>query len=153
MTSRNALLAVGVLILGVAAVAAAPADEARAGNIAAGKTLFHQRCAVCHGLNADGDSSYESGTYLPPRQPAAADLTALSIDNGGTFPAARVREAIRSTAAHAQGDTPDMPGWGNVFYELQSAPAIYAQRVRDITAYIESIQTTALRVKPKPPTI
>jgi len=132
----------------VSACAMLAATDAGRANVAAGKGLFHQHCAVCHGSNANGDSSYESGTYLPPRQPSASDLTSLSIDNGGTFPAARVRDAIHCTTPHPQSGTPDMPAWGNVFYDLKSTPAVYEQRVRDITAYIESIQTMPVRVKP-----
>jgi mono/diheme cytochrome c family protein len=139
-----AILAIGVVSVGLAVSAAPPAKADRNANIAAGTELFRQHCAVCHGFKGDGDSSYESGTYLPPRQAPAADLTALSIDNGGIFPTARVRDAIHSTSSIPQHGTPDMPAWGNVFYDLKSKPKVYEDRVRDITAYIESIQTTTV---------
>jgi hypothetical protein len=33
-----------------------------------------------------------------------------------------------------------MPAWGDVFYSLKSRPTLLEERVRDLTAYIESIQ-------------
>jgi cytochrome c1 len=33
-----------------------------------------------------------------------------------------------------------MPAWGDVFYSLKSTPQRLEERVRDLTAYIESIQ-------------
>ena len=137
------LIFAGVVSIGASGFAKPPATPATPSvDIASGKQLFHQHCAACHGIHADGDSSYESGTYLPPRQPPAADLTALSIDNGGVFPADRVRNAILCTTPILQHGTPEMPAWGNVFYDLKSRPNEYGKRVREITAYIESIQTT-----------
>jgi mono/diheme cytochrome c family protein len=133
----------GVVSIGAAGAPKPPATQPDVNvNIAAGKQLFQQHCAVCHGIHGNGDSSYESGTYLPPRQPPAADLTALSIDNGGVFPADRVRNAIQCSAPIAQHGTPEMPAWGNAFYDLKSRPKEYEKRVREITAFIESIQTT-----------
>jgi hypothetical protein len=35
-----------------------------------------------------------------------------------------------------------MPAWGDVFYSLKSNPKRLEERVRDLTAYIESIQAT-----------
>jgi hypothetical protein len=36
--------------------------------------------------------------------------------------------------------TPDMPAWGHVFDSAKSNPKRVEERVRDLTAYIQSIQ-------------
>jgi len=35
-----------------------------------------------------------------------------------------------------------MPAWGDVFYSLKSDPKLLEKRVRELTAYIGSIQAT-----------
>ena len=75
---------------------------------------------------------------MPP-----ADLTLLSQRNAGKFPAARVSEAIYSKGPIPAHGTPDMPAWGDVFYNLKSNPTLIGARVRNLTAYIESLQATA----------
>jgi mono/diheme cytochrome c family protein len=134
-----ALLAAGALAIAADAAAQQGAGAGK-GDIAAGKQLFHQRCSICHGTSADGRGTSEEGTYLEPRTVPAADLTALSVKNGGTFPAARVRDAIFNRGSIPAHGKPDMPAWGDAFYELKSRPKVYEARIRDITAYIESIQ-------------
>ena len=71
-----------------------------------------------------------------------ADLTVLSERNSGKFPADRVRDAIYFKDSIPAHGTPEMPAWGDVFYLLKSNPKRLEERVRDLTAYIESIQTT-----------
>jgi hypothetical protein len=56
------------------------------------------------------------------------------------FPADRVRDAIYFKGSMPAHGTPDMPAWGDVFYSLKSEPKRLEERVRDLTAYIESIQ-------------
>ncbi len=36
-----------------------------------------------------------------------------------------------------------MPAWGDVFYNLKSDPKLIEARVRNLTAYIESLQAAA----------
>jgi len=139
---RLAILAVSMGI-GLAASAQTPSKTGPKANIAAGKELFLQHCSVCHGVDAKGKGSmYDPESAEPERRVPPADLTVLSERNTGKFPADRVRDAIYfkgSTPAHG---TPEMPAWGNVFYLLKSRPKVLEERVRDLTAYIESIQKT-----------
>ena len=138
---RFSLLAISLLGLGASAASAAqPNKTTPKTNVAVGKELFHQRCSICHGERADGNGTSESGSFLEPSKVAAANLTALSARNGGTFPADRVRDAIFSKGSIPAHGTPEMPAWGNVFYDLKSRPQVYEERVRDLTAYIESVQ-------------
>jgi mono/diheme cytochrome c family protein len=112
-------------------------------NIAAGKELFYQHCSICHGEDAKGNGSmYDPDSGEPSRRVPPANLTILSERNGGTFPANRVRNSIYVKDPVAAHGTPEMPAWGDVFYSLKSRPQILEQRIRDLTAYIESVQTT-----------
>jgi mono/diheme cytochrome c family protein len=139
---RLAILAVSIGV-GSVAFAQTPAKTGLRANIAVGKELFHQHCSVCHGVDAKGNGSmYDPESADPSRRVPPADLTALSERNAGTFPADRVREAIYSKGSIPAHGTPEMPAWGDVFYSLKSNPKRLEERVRDLTAYIQSIQTT-----------
>jgi mono/diheme cytochrome c family protein len=139
---RFAILAVSMGV-GLVASAQTPTKTGPKANIAAGRELFRQNCSVCHGVGAKGKGSmYDPESAEPERRVPPADLTVLSEQNEGKFPADRVRNAIYSKDSIPAHGTPDMPAWGNVFYLLKSRPKILEERVRDLTAYIESIQTT-----------
>jgi hypothetical protein len=85
---------------------------------------------------------YDPDTRELSKQVPPPNLTILSERNGGTYPGDRVRNSILAKQPVAAHGTPEMPAWGDVFYSLKSRPTILEQRVRDLTAYIESIQTT-----------
>ena len=143
--ARLAILAVSIGV-GFVASAQPPTGTRPRANIAAGKELFHQNCSTCHGMDAKGYSSSGSGSMYDPnsteesRRVPPADLTVLSERNAGKFPADRVRDSIYSKGSIPAHGTPDMPAWGDVFYSLKSNPQRLEERVRDLTAYIESIQ-------------
>jgi mono/diheme cytochrome c family protein len=139
---RLAILAVSIGV-GFVASAQTPLKTGPKANIAAGRELFHQHCSVCHGVDAKGNGSmYDPESAEPSRRVPPADLTALSERNAGKFPADRVRDAIYSKGSIPAHGTPNMPAWGDVFYSLKSNPKRLEERVRDLTAYIESIQAT-----------
>ena len=139
---RLAILGVS-LSVGLVASAQTPAKTGPKANIAAGKELFQQHCSVCHGVDAKGKGSmYDPESSEPARRVPPADLTVLSKQNAGKFPADRVRDAIYNKDSIPAHGTPDMPAWGNVFYLLKSRPKVLEKRVRDLTVYIESIQAT-----------
>jgi mono/diheme cytochrome c family protein len=141
---RSAILAIG-LGVGLGASAQTPTKTGPKANLAAGGELFHQNCSVCHGVDAKGPgpgSMYNPESNEPEKRVKPADLTVLSEQNAGKFPADRVRNAIYFKGSIPAHGTPEMPAWGNVFYLLKSRPKVLEQRVRDLTAYIESIQTT-----------
>jgi mono/diheme cytochrome c family protein len=110
-------------------------------DLAAGRELFREHCSVCHGLDAKGKGSMydplsgDKSVRVPP-----ADLTVLSERNAGKFPAARVRDAIYTKEPIPAHGTPDMPAWGDVFYNLKYDQKLIDARVRNLTAYIESLQ-------------
>lgn len=81
-----------------------------------GSDLYHDFCAVCHGLDLKGRGPAAAVLKIPP-----TDLTMLAKNNGGKFPDLRVLRSIdgqdRSLMTLAHG-TPDMPIWGQVFGKL-----------------------------------
>jgi hypothetical protein len=146
---RYVKLAILAASIGVGFVAAAqtPTKTGPRADIAAGKELYHQHCSVCHGVDAKGippsiGGIYDPQSIEPQRRKKPADLTVLSEHNSGKFPADRVRDSIYSKDSFPAHGTPEMPAWGDVFYSLKSSPKILEKRVRDLTAYIESIQAT-----------
>jgi mono/diheme cytochrome c family protein len=139
---RLAILAVSI---GVGVVASAQTTTKTKTNLIAGGELFHQNCSVCHGVDGKGPgsgSTYDPQSIEPEKRVKPANLTILSEQNAGKFPADRVRDAIYFKGSIPAHGTPEMPAWGNVFYLLKSNPKRLEERVRDLTAYIESIQTT-----------
>jgi len=141
---KLAILVVSICA-GFVAYAQTPAKSGPKANLAAGKELFHQRCSVCHGVDGKGPgpgSMYDPESGDPSRRVRPPDLTAFSERNSGKFPADRVRDAIYFKGSIPAHGTPEMPAWGDVFYTLKSEPKRLEERVRDLTAYIESIQTT-----------
>lgn len=137
------LASLAVISLGFAALAVGQIRTRLQDNVAAGQELFHQHCSVCHGNDAKGKgslydpSSSDKSVRLPP-----ADLTVLSERNAGKFPADHVRAAVYSKEPIPAHGTPDMPAWGDVFYNQKSNPKLIDARVRNLTAYIESLQVT-----------
>jgi len=138
-------LAVLAFSIGIGFIAhAQQSPKTRSQTNAAGKELFHQYCSACHGADAKGNGSlYDARSADQSARVPAADLTLLSQRNAGNFPAARVREAIYSNVPIAAHGTPDMPAWGDVFYNRKSDPTLIEARVRSLTAYIESLQAAA----------
>lgn len=139
---KLAILAAGIGY-GALAFAQTPSKAGPKANLAAGKELFLRRCSVCHGVDAKGNGSmYDPESPEPGKRVPPADLTALSEQNAGKFPADRVRDAIYNKSAIPAHGTPEMPAWGNVFYLLKPYPKQMEERLRNLTAYIESVQTT-----------
>jgi len=132
-----------ILLFGVCVCSVTPAQtpnvRAKA-NVAAGKGLFREHCAACHGADGKGGGSmYDPLSADPSRRIPPADLTQLA-QKYAEFPTARVQDSIHSKGSIAAHGTPNMPAWGDIFYNQKSNPKLVERRVRDLTAYIESIQ-------------
>lgn len=89
-----------------------------------GKFEYQQGCAACHGADGRGNGPVSAQLkVLPP------DLTLLSKNNNGTFPADFVYEIIDGRKAVAAHGTREMPIWGDryspdLFGELNVWPRI-----------------------------
>lgn len=91
-------------------------------------------------------AQYDPQSIEPGKRVEPADLTMLSEQNGGKFPSDRVSNAINFKGSIPAHGTPQMPAWGNLFYQMKSDPKALEQMVRNLTAYIESIQTLEITV-------
>jgi|SRR5579859_2191683 len=100
-----------------------------------GKEMYTQYCAVCHGKDGKGGGPAASALKVPP-----TDLTVLSKNNGGKYPALKVSGAIREPDRPSHGSK-EMPVWGNLFWSMSGGHASEVQqRMANLTDYIESLQ-------------
>jgi len=101
---------------------------------ASGKEMFDAYCAACHGADGKGNGPAASALKkLPP------DLSLLAQKNGGTFPTMRVMSSIRDVTQNVHGSK-DMPVWGPVLKSVSPNDATVAQRISNLTGYIQSLQ-------------
>jgi mono/diheme cytochrome c family protein len=108
-----------------------------------GEQDYKNNCAVCHGPTGKGDG--EAVYVLPGLKPP--NLTQLSKNNGGHFPAQQVYQAIDgrdNIAAHHLGDR-RMPTWGVNFQMGEGQPnptseANTRKRIQDLVSYIQTLQ-------------
>ena len=125
-------LAAGVAVSGLPAVAQ---------DAAAGKELFVQHCATCHGLEATGQGPMAGVLIIKP-----ANLTKLAASNGGAFPTARVVARIDGRDPLVSHGSP-MPVYGFFFEGDDTAtktesgqPIMTSRPIVDLVAYLESLQ-------------
>lgn len=103
---------------------------------ASGKALFLEHCASCHGDDGKGAGPAAIAFKVQP-----PDLTALSRQNRGKFPKDRVLQAIRGDRMQSAHGSTDMPAWGPAFLVMTGVnQAEVERRIRDLTAYIKSVQ-------------
>ncbi len=128
------------LLAGVSLVALlwAPAPAALAQQeevIESGQQQFSRQCAVCHGLEGQGDGVL--GQHLK-EQPA--DLSRLSKENGGTFPFWETFGKIDGREIVSSHGSGDMPVWGtDERYEGTSGRLAMGQ-ILEIVFFLQSIQ-------------
>ncbi len=89
--------------------------HAQSGGFDYGRAEYMSNCSGCHGASGVGDGHFRQFLNRAP-----ADLTALSRNNGGVFPAQRLFEVIdgRQTIS-THGAPGEMPIWG-ASYAIQS---------------------------------
>jgi mono/diheme cytochrome c family protein len=103
---------------------------------ASGKEMYTTYCAVCHGTDGKGGGPAASALKVPP-----ADLTMLSKNNGGKYPALKVTSAVRGDSNLPAHGSKDMPVWGSLFRSMSHGhESEVQQRVANLTEYIESLQ-------------
>jgi mono/diheme cytochrome c family protein len=103
---------------------------------ASGKEMFTTYCAVCHGTDGKGGGPAASALKVAP-----ADLTVLSKNNGGKFPALKVTSDIRGESDLPAHGSKEMPVWGGLFWSMSRGhEGEVQQRVANLTHYVESLQ-------------
>jgi mono/diheme cytochrome c family protein len=103
---------------------------------ASAQEMFRSYCAVCHGVEAKGNGPAVAALKVPP-----PDLTRLSANNGGKFPELRVFNSINGEANLPAHGSSEMPVWGTLFREMRGDSSQAALRLRNLTKYIEQLQT------------
>ncbi len=138
MLKRTLVGAVALLVL--AGLPVARADSTVPTDL--GRGDFMNYCAACHGVGAKGD-----GTVAEFLTIEAADLTRMSLRNGGIFPRQRAIEVIDGRAQVSVHGERDMPVWGDWFkFEADSDGAgtktekVVRERIAALVDYLESIQ-------------
>jgi mono/diheme cytochrome c family protein len=101
----------------------------------AGRTLYLDHCASCHGNAGRGD-----GPAAASLRTAPTDLTRYAQKNGGVFPSEQLRRVIDGRGVGAHGSV-EMPVWGSVFKAADASGAAPArERIAAIVAYLQSLQ-------------
>ena len=138
MGIRGFALIAAVALSGPALAGDEPGHRATYGCI-----TFEVYCAACHGYSGKGD-----GTMAQRLRTPAADLTTMSLNNGGVFPAERVRATIAGGAATPPHDAA-MPAWGPrflidfqrwTFDTREDDRALLERRIGDLVAFLATIQ-------------
>jgi mono/diheme cytochrome c family protein len=99
--------------------------------------MYVNYCAVCHGTEGKGNGPAADALKTPP-----SDLTVLSKNNGGMYPALKVASAIRGDSSVAAHGTKEMPIWGKLFRTISGGhQSEVDQRVANLVTYIKSLQS------------
>ena len=108
---------------------------ARATTAVAGKDLFRQYCAVCHGQDAKG-----AGPAADALKKSPTDLTQISRRNNGKFPEERILANLKGDAGVTAHGSADMPVWGPVFNNMTPNLNTAQDRIYALLNYVEEIQ-------------
>jgi mono/diheme cytochrome c family protein len=103
---------------------------------ASGKEMFTNYCASCHGMDGKGN-----GPAAPALRTVPANLTILSEQNGGKYPAMKVSSILRGDADLPAHGSKEMPVWGPLFRSVSGGhQSEVQQRISNLTKYLESLQ-------------
>ncbi len=111
---------------------------------AKGRVTYRVYCASCHGANATGNGNLAQYLTVEP-----TDLTRLSLENDGEFPAQLVTEAIDGRRPVRGHGGQQMPVWGDVFQSSLSEQTPSGgetgeeralRKIAELVLYLETIQ-------------
>jgi mono/diheme cytochrome c family protein len=101
-----------------------------------GRQLYISYCALCHGADAKG-----GGPFSPQLKVWPPDLTQMTAQNKGVFPALHLAEVIDGEFQKPSHGSKDMPVWGPVFRSMAKGHNDSAQRrIDNLVKYLESLQ-------------
>jgi mono/diheme cytochrome c family protein len=102
-----------------------------------GKSMFVNYCAPCHGVDGKGN-----GPVAPALRQKPTDLTVLSRNNNGRFPAAHITSVLEYGATIPSHGTREMPVWGPILGTMdQEQVQEKTIRISNLTAFLRTIQT------------
>jgi mono/diheme cytochrome c family protein len=103
-----------------------------------GKQMYVSYCAPCHGVDGRGQGPV---AVALKRQPA--NLSILTKNNGGKFPANHVISVLQFGTTNPSHGTAQMPVWGPAFGAMDSSISqsdMRALRIRNLSYYLQSLQ-------------
>jgi len=132
-----------IAVLGSAAAVAMAAqskvvinvDKTDANN---GQQMYTSYCAPCHGVDGRGGGpKAQALTYAP------TDLTQLSRNNNGVYPALHVSSVLKFGLENSGAGSKEMPHWHAVLVEMDNNKGPLdpsALRISNIVRYVETLQ-------------
>jgi mono/diheme cytochrome c family protein len=103
-----------------------------------GKQMYASYCAPCHGVYGKGNGPVASALRQQP-----ADLSVLSKNNGGKFPAEHVVTVLQFGSRNSAHGTIEMPVWGPMLGNMDASVSqsdMKTLRISNLSRYLESIQ-------------
>jgi len=101
-----------------------------------GPDLYRAYCASCHGVDAKGNGPMAASLKVRP-----ADLTRISLRNGGAFPRMRIARYISGEEQPPMGHgSSAMPVWGPIFSQVTTDVDLGRVRIDNLARYLESLQ-------------
>ncbi len=129
------LLTAGIFLLILPSVGLAQKPPA-----SGGEAMYRDYCGSCHGFDAKGNGPLVSVLKVHP-----TDLTQLTKENHGVFPALHLAKIIDGRETVRAHGTPEMPVWGRQFSmqekgTMGAEKAAVSGRIQAVIAYLDSIQ-------------
>lgn len=131
-------VSVGLALAFVAAAAlsaAADAGQEQKNHDAAvaGRKIFLENCATCHGLDARGNGPTASSLKgVPP------DLSQIEVRHR-KFSEYEIQQMILGEPTHVDAGGREMPAWGRLFRQ-EGGDGLAMLRTHTLVSYLESIQ-------------
>jgi mono/diheme cytochrome c family protein len=102
-----------------------------------GRSNFVSYCAPCHGTDGKG-----SGPVAAALKQQPVDLTLLTKNNAGKFPALHIESVLQGGSSIASHGTREMPVWGPVFATMdQGSTQEKTIRISNLVAFLRTIQS------------
>ena len=102
-----------------------------------GKGMYTNYCAPCHGVTGKGDGKFASTLKRTP-----TDLTVLSRNNHGVFPADHVIGVIGHGTSNSGHDKAGMPVWAETLGTIdQNNKLDTPLRISNLSKYLETLQS------------
>ena len=100
-----------------------------------GKEMFQLLCAGCHGAQGRGD-----GPAAATLKGEKLDITRMTQDNNGQFPALRLANILGLSPDVAAHGSKEMPVWGEAFRGVGEQRSIVQLRIKNLVDYIKTLQ-------------
>ena len=117
-----------------AAVSAEDFEACKLPETFAGRLLFDENCAFCHGVDGKGGGPLASALDLMP-----PDLTTLAARGRGKFPTDHVLSILRHGGGEKSDGDKTMPAWA-IILSHECGPTYAGQAIVELERYLETIQ-------------